>query len=499
MKHLAGRIPYRNPGSRASVDVAMARIPIVCGLAFVLVLYVFLLTSDSAVPVQSYGVFLLLGIVAIRTARRFRDLLNPLTLLIVACLVRLALPALVLPRVEAAPGSVIYDFAITAGELSGGQHVATIGLLAVTLGWYASPLAWTVVALRAFRWMGSLMRPDPRTTASCVLLFVAGVVVTWVYLAINFGDPVSAFLSGVARGDAAPGTSRYGFVAVGLLITSSVVLALIVATRPRSSWVSILLPPLLAVAVLTVFGGRVIALTPVALAVVGGRYLRPVDTRGRLVTRRASHRLRTVGVAAVLALFVLSYVAFVPQYRGGAGISALPATLTGSGLEDYVEFALHAELGALHSYALADRLGPGTMEGSTYPGMLGIAGELAGVEWERSGTALAQRFGPGSYRAEWGFQTGLVPDVYLNSGLLFAVVAAVIFGALLRAEYDGFRRSGAALGSVFLHCFAVWTMIWVYFESIAVLPSQFQIGLPVLLLIMVISRLLPSRLAVSAR
>ena len=49
------------------------------------------------------------------------------------------------------------------------------------------------------------------------------------------------------------------------------------------------------------------------------------------------------------------------------------------------------------------------------------------------------------------------------------------------------------MGSDFLHCFALWTLIWVYFESVVVLPSQFQVGLPVAFLIVVIATILPRR------
>jgi hypothetical protein len=491
MNSSAARVPYRRPSPPASADVATSRIPIVCGLGIVLVLYLSVLTSDFATRAVSYGVFLLLGAIAIRRAKYLNDYLNPLTLLIFLCLLRIALPALFFPNMSSAVGTVIHDFVISDDELLQGQHLATIGLLAVALGWYSSPVAWGSVAWRGFRWFGSTLRPDPRIAQACVLAFSAGVIITWLYLAINFGDPIAAFLSGVARGDAAPGTSRYGFLAVGLLVTSSVVLALTIASRPRASWVSILLPSLLAMAVLTVFGGRVVALTPVALAVIGGRYLRRSHTSGASGRPSTSRQVRAIGAVALLGLVVFGYAAFVPQYRGGGGISALPAVLTESGLQDYAEFTLQDELDALNSYALAHRLGAGTMEGSTYPGVLGAAGELAGLEAERPGTAIAQRFGPGAYRSEWGFQTGLVIDVYVNSGLLLTVAAAVLFGAVLRAEYEGFRRAGSSLGSVFLHCFAIWTIIWVYFESIVVLPSQFQIGLPVLLLIIVVSRVLP--------
>ena len=116
-------------------------------------------------------------------------------------------------------------------------------------------------------------------------------------------------------------------------------------------------------------------------------------------------------MAFALALVVFAYAAFVPQYRGGGGVAALPSVLTGSGLSDYAQFTVQTELGALHPYALADRLGAGSMNGATYRGVFGAPGHLVGLDGERPGNVLVQRLGPGNYRSDWGFQTGLVIDI----------------------------------------------------------------------------------------
>jgi hypothetical protein len=471
----------------SSIDAATARVPAVCGLAMALVVELHLYTTGLESPALSYAAFGLLALIAVRQAFVLRDALNPLSLLVLLCLIRITMPAILLPHLGSPRGTVIRDFGITSAELTQGLHLATIGLLAVALGWFASPVSWGVAASRAYGWTDRTLRPDRRIVPAAVLVFVAGFVSALIYLAVNFGSPLGAFLSGVARGDSAPGTSRYGFLAVGLLITSAVVLSLYQANRPRASWGQILAPGFLAAVLLTAFGGRIVALTPMALGFIGARYIR------RRHEGRAQRRRRRLAVAILLAALAFGYAAFVPQYRGGAGVSALPAALTGSSLRDYAEFTVRTELGTLHPHALAHRLGPGELNGRTYAGVFGAPGQAAGLEGVRPGTYFVEQYGPGGYRSQWGFQTGLVIDTFLNSGLLVMVLACILFGAVLMAEYQGFRRTGATLGSSFLHCFALWTLIWVYFESIVVLPSQLQVGLPVMLLIVLVARLIPDK------
>ena len=242
--------PYRAATS-SSVDVATARVPVICSLSIILVLYLAAFDADADFQWASFAVFGLLAVVALRTASHTRDALNPLSVLIALCLVRIAFPAIVLPHLDTPRGTVINDFDITAAEFVRGQHLATVGLLAVVIGWYASPASWALVVCRGHRFANRHLTSDRRIAASAVFFFGCGIVAALVYLALNFGDPVAAFLSGVARGDSSPGTSRYGFLAVGFLITSGVILSLHAATRPKASWARIFAPALLAAALLT--------------------------------------------------------------------------------------------------------------------------------------------------------------------------------------------------------------------------------------------------------
>jgi hypothetical protein len=459
----------------------------------VLVIYWTLSTPGRAPEAVSLAVLVLVAALAVHAARFFSDALNPLTVLLVLVLVRLGLPSLLLldPHMLPPAGTPLNDFSVTRDELIEAQELALLGVLAVIAGWYACPRRAIAGAESVFHLMGRVPTGDPRMIPSALAAFAGGVIAAIVYLALNFGDPVGAAAAGVAREGALAGTSRYGFAAVALLTTSSTVLVLYAAQRrPPLPWAATLSPALVATAILTVFGGRVVALTPLGLGLVGARYLRHEDPS------QMTHRRRTLGkpLAAVLLVTALvAYAAFVPQYRGGGGASALADVLNPSALGEYVEFSIWTELGTLHPYALAHRVGAGSLDGATYPALLGLFGSLLGLEGDRPGSVLVERLGLGASDADWGFHTGIVVDVFLNSGMGPAVLAAGLFGALLRAEYEAFSRFPAALGPTFLHCVVLWTLVWIYFESIVVLPSQVELVLPVFAFIVLLSRLAPTR------
>jgi hypothetical protein len=459
----------------------------------VLVIYWTLSTSGSAPQAVSLAVLVSVAAVAVHAARLFRDALNPLTVLLVLVLVRLGLPSLLLLDTHMLPpaGTPLSDFSVSREELLEAQELALLGVLAVIAGWWACP-RWAIAgADKVYRGMGRVPTGDPRMIPSALAAFAGGVIAATVYLAVNFGNPLSAALAGVARQGAIAGTSRYGFAAVALLTTSSTLLVLYAAKRrPPLTWAATLAPALAATAILTVFGGRVVALTPLGLGLVGARYLRREDPSQVTHRKRA---LRKPLAVVLLVTALVAYAAFVPQYRGGGGASALANVFSLSSLREYVEFSIWTELGTLHPYALAHRLGAGSLDGATYPGLLGLFGSLLGLEGDRPGIVIVERLGLGPSDTDWGFHTGIVVDVFLNSGMGPAVLAAGLFGAVLRAEFEAFRRLPTALGQTLLHCVVLWTLVWIYFESISVLTSQVELVLPVLALIVLLSRLLPTR------
>jgi hypothetical protein len=273
------------------------------------------------------------------------------------------------------------------------------------------------------------------------------------------------------------------------LITAALVLTLHLAARPNYPRVLTLLPALVAGSILTVFGGRIGALTPLGLAGLGLYYLK----RARIAhaPRRGARVTRVLAMTVILGGLVFAYFSFVAAYRGGTGAGAVRTAFNGAALRDYAKSSMWTEVGTLHSYALAERLGGGAMAGSTYPEALGFVGQALDLHGERPGQVIVKEFGP-PFDSAWGFHTGLIVDVFANSGLVWCLVAGILFGAVLRAEYVGFRRADGGFGSTFLHCLSLWTLVWVYFESLIVLPTQFQLALPIVALIIFGARVLPT-------
>lgn len=466
--------------------------PVACALAITLLLYWDAIARGSNELRSAFaaGVLIFAIFVAVRAARSSGDAFNPLTVLLVMCIVRLGLPAVLL-RFTEPPVGTVPNFGLSKAELEGGEQLAMIGVLSVLVGWYVCPAALTSGATRLYHWVDRMLREDPRLRPSATCAFGLGIVAIGISLTLSFGNPVIAAISGSARSGAAPGTSRFTFVAIALLTTSSVVIALHLARRRTSSPWAVYLPALLATALLTILGGRITALTPLFLAVVGVRYIRQDRTPATPRPSGASRRAKVAVASVALGIVLLGYVAFVPQYRGGEGASALGKTFDVETLSSYGQNTIWIELGQLYPYALAPRVGGGAMHGSTYPEVLGLAGSLAGIHGERPGIVLAQLSGRSSAADQWGFQTGLPIDIFLNSGLTIALLGGILFGAVLRAEYVGFRRAGPNFGSTFIHCLALSTMIWVYFESLIVLTSQFLVSIPILVLIFLGIRLLP--------
>ena len=461
-------------------------------LAAALVVFWAFTTASNAAEAPSYIVLLFGATVAVRTAVVSRDPLNPLSVIVGLATLRFGLPALQLlnPRFISPVDTAAGEFNLSRDELLAGLELAAFGVLGTVAGWYMCPQSLIASCERGHLALRRWFKPGISVITSSWVAFAAGIAATLAYLTISFGDPFAAALSGVARGGSAPGSSAYGFGAVGLLLTSALVLVVARARDRDRSAVAILGPALAATAVMTVFGGRVIALTPMALGAIALFYLR---RWGSPAIERPRRRTIKIGVVAAVVALLVGYIAFVPQYRGGGGVTAISSVFSQGTLRQYGEFSLWTEFGSLHQYALAVRLGEGTLDGGTYPEMLGLAGHFLGFEGDRPGNVLVERLGPGDYQSTWGFQTGLVVDVFLNSGLFAAVLAAVAFGILIRGEYEGFRRAGPSEASVFVHCLILWTAIWVFFESVVVLPSQLQVALPIVVVILVVSKLLRRR------
>jgi hypothetical protein len=464
-------------------------VPLLCALAALLLLEWNGLATTGDIGFLPYVNVAIAVVGAVAAARASKDGFNSLTVMLGLCLLTIGLPflalAIVLPDSE-----FLRSFGLSVDDLRDGAHLATAAMLGVVLGWHACPMWLTGLFGRAHAWAATWLRDDPRLLPSGIVGFAAGCTAFVIFLMLNFGDPVSAVSSGVARGQVAPGTSRYGLAASAFLTTSSVLLGLQLGRRWGRRAI-VFAPALGAGALLTVFGGRLVALTPLILTIIGVRYLSPSPAPESRAPRQRP-LFATAGIGMLVVVGVISFMAFVPQYRG-TGPTTVTGSLGVSAVTQYFESRVWVELSDLHPYALALRLGEGALDGSTYYEMFGPVGELVGLDGERPGGVIVRQFIPGQSGATWGIQTGLIVDVFVNTGMTGALLVTLLFGAILRADYVGFNATRRAFGSIFLHCLILWTMVLVYFESVVSFLSLIQVALPIALLISILARLLPLR------
>src|SRR5215207_4118280 len=261
-------------GGMSIAGGALGRVPAIC--AFGILLTVFYAYFDDAIAdTLTVATFVLAIFVAVRLGLEFRDWLNPMTVILAMAIARLALPGVSLFDPDWAPpiGTLSEDFGIFRYEAIQGTHLAAIGVLGVIFGWYVSP-SWLA---RPPAWVyrqAARMRAEPALVPAATLVLVAGIIAGLIYLGLSGGNPITAIISGVAKGTTAEGSSRYGYFAIATLTTASLILTLYRAHDARRSLRSCLLPSIFATIFLTTFGGRVGALTPVAVSFVGAYYIR---------------------------------------------------------------------------------------------------------------------------------------------------------------------------------------------------------------------------------
>jgi hypothetical protein len=394
--------------------------------------------------------------------------LNPLTLLIALVMLRLALPAIVV-AVQGAPHNDYVDLMrLSYDDWIRGGVLAATGISGVILGWVAVPRGAKSACQRAYTAISRALPADRRIRTVGLVFLCAGATLILLALALNYGSIVFAVSSGIARhGERVGGTSRF---VVGALALLSVGPMMMVRRAGEKGRLASLGPALIAALVLSPLGGRIGALTPLALAGLVYWYEGPI--------RRLSLRKLLAGL--VLGFVLLSiYATFLSQYRTGEGITGGSRAVGGGGVATYVSNALWVDVGALHPYAMATRDGPASLQGSVYPEITGYLGAAAGISGTRPGAEFARKLNAVG-DAPWGYHTGLVIDIYVDSGTLVMVCASVLFGALLSMEYHGFRRARRGLPVTIIHALFLWTVIWVYFESVVVATSYLGPGMPVL-------------------
>lgn len=297
--------------------------------------------------------------------------------------------------------------------------------------------AATLVTLGATSLFGRLSKPAiqpsevswPEVSKVALRMFGVGLTMLAFFLIINVGSLSAAAIDGSMRSSEVTRGTGYLFYVGLVVIPSSLVFAYSQYQRTRRlSWV-MWVPAIVAFFALTLLGGRVRALIP--LAAVGFLFLRIRNLD------RPSLKSVMVIVAGVLVLFL--YLPIGMAYRSG-GIDAVLQL----GFERFIEYTLWTipgEMGQLHGPYLALAHGEGYLEGQTYRILLWPLSDF--FNWGSKNTGVLLRdfaVGQGTYQKSWGFHASLIGDAVINFGRWFIPIKFAIFGCVMGWIQSSRRR-----------------------------------------------------------
>ncbi len=397
-------------------------------------------------------------LVAVRVARVSGDVANPLTLILVACLVRYGTPLALLWLWQPPEGlAVLVQEALWAD----GFKLAAIGMMGLIVGWAACPVFGQLALNRVAIGLAQRFRTTQRTGNAAALLLGMGLGVFALFMVLNYQDPIEAIRSGIVRlaESRVPETSRYAFLAQQLTVAgASVWIGYLAAVRSVRWWVA-LLPGVIAAMSLIPFGGRIAAATPVVIGLLLLWY------RCVPLPRVGSLRLLALAVAITVAVFF--YSAFVNGYRKGGGIEHGLEAVSATEISRYLPTFAWYDVGLLEPAALAIYFGPESLgTETTLPLSGGYLGDLLELNVVRPGEFMAKEL-VGVSPKTWGIHTGLIVDLYLVWGLDGLVIGCVIVGALLRGLYAFLLASPRAVTVLVIYVVSVMNLALVFFESVA--------------------------------
>ncbi|SOD02910.1 hypothetical protein SAMN05216486_10631, partial [bacterium JGI 053] len=288
----------------------------------------------------------------------------------------------------------------------------------------------------------------------------------------------------IRKGARVGGTSRYSFLAGGLVTYGSLVASSYLLRVRRSPWPVALLPAFAATAVMSMFGGRVNALAPLAYAAF---------TLWYRADRRHLRTSRLLLTALACSVGFGLYSIFIAYYRSGLGLKAAGVVLSVKGIGTYLSKTLWYEAGILHPYTVATAFPPGVLEGQSLPLTLGFVGSVLGIDGVRPGEFMVEAILGRTRLRAWGWHSGIIIDLYMNYGLFATVLGGILFGMLLRTVYSGFRHSSGPVSTCF-YVMLLWHFIWMYYEHTAAAMNVVFINFPFVILILAAAPLLPARM-----
>jgi hypothetical protein len=376
---------------------------------------VFLLAYPALVAVAAEGV------------RKWLDLLNPLTLLLLFGAIRYSLPAFLLmfnpdPDVE-----TFRLMGLQEADWQMGHVMALVGMLSATAGWLLVPDKGRPIRPLRFQ------LPD-RTGHAAFVGMAVGLGALVLFVSFNTSLDAAIQEGAFRHTTVHVGTGVFYVLSLGL-ISCSVLLSSYLLTNRAYGWRASVVPVIFTALCFFVLGGRVGSAVSVLALLLLLWYIRQDRTNW------AYPELRRFIKWGVIAVVVGLWFGNLGQlYRGGSGLGALTESLSVQTLSDYAERTTYEDIGQLHALAGATLIGPGRMEINTF---------LSAISWplpdlfdlpQSSAGAFIVEDTMGFFDShEWGFHASLMGDAYLNFGVPGMVLIVMGFGVLVKLLYVRFR------------------------------------------------------------
>jgi hypothetical protein len=354
---------------------------------------------------------------AIVTNRRWKDWLNPLTIVLFLGFVRYGLSG-VLGFLGVEPDiPLLHSMGVQEDDWLLAHVLALIGLVGAVIGWFI-PARFPGVMIR-----GTVKSISTHLSkgigCSAALGMILGSMAVLIFVESNASLMEVVWTGGFRGTEIREGTGKYFYLGL-MLIASSVVCSAYLA-KARLVWWKALLPVFVAMLIYWPLGGRARALTPFAAGLLLVWY-------GRAETRPSIGK--AIGLGMVGILFGL--LTFVGQlYRGGFGVEAVTQALSVRAILDYSGYALWNDLGQLYALAGAIKIGPASLGGRTFVAVLWPFSELLNIPGRSAGIFIVESL-VGFPGRRWGVHASLIGDAYLNFGPMGVVVLTSVYGSILR-------------------------------------------------------------------
>jgi oligosaccharide repeat unit polymerase len=406
----------------------------------------------SLAPIMFVLAYPALVAVASREIRKWRDLLNPLALLLLLAAIRYSLPAMLLTFNPDPDIETFRLMGLEAADWQMGHVLALVGMLGVSAGWLLTPDRRR--ASRPLR-----LRLPHRTSHPAIVGMALGLVALVLFVSFNSPLEVAIEEGSFRHASIEVGTGVYYFLSLSL-ISASVLLSNYLLTAGAYGWRVSLAPAMFTALSFFVLGGRVHSTVSIFAVLLLLWYIR--QDRRRWAYPNVSRFIKWAIIVVIVALW---FGNLGQLYRGGSGLGAFSESLSLQTFTDYTESTIYEDIGQLHALAGATKIGPGHMEINTFIGAISWPlPDLLDLRQSSAGAFIVEEtlgfFDP---HHPWGFHASLMGDAYLNFGVFGLLLIIVAFGVLVKLVYVRFR-SGHLRASAYV--LATTYSLRIFLESI---------------------------------